>query len=241
MRLFAATLAGWCVLAGAVHAQNPAASTPAAGDKNADNAGSYAIGLNLGRGLKDNGVEVNLDSLVQGVRDALQGAQPRYTEEQLHAALDALGRAAQAHKQLSQQSAGEKNKREGEAFLAGNKTKAGVTATSSGLQYQILRSGTGATPKATDTVKVHYEGTLLDGKVFDSSIKRNEPAVFPVNGVIAGWTEAMQLMKVGDKWRLFIPAELAYGGRGAGNVIGPNAVLIFDVELLDIVPPQPAR
>jgi FKBP-type peptidyl-prolyl cis-trans isomerase FklB len=136
---------------------------------------------------------------------------------------------------------GDKNKREGETFLVGNKTKEGVTTRPSGLQYQVLRSGTGASPKATDTVKVHYEGTLLDGKVFDSSIKRNEPAVFPVNGVIAGWTEAMQLMRVGDKWRLFIPSELAYGARGAGDLIGPNAVLIFDVELLDIVAPPPAR
>jgi FKBP-type peptidyl-prolyl cis-trans isomerase FklB len=132
----------------------------------------------------------------------------------------------------------EKNRREGQTFLAKNKTRAGVKVRPSGLQYEVLRAGNGASPKATDTVKVHYEGTLLNGTVFDSSVKRKEPAVFPVNRVIPGWTEAMQMMKVGDKWRLFIPSELAYGARGAGHDIGPNAVLIFDVELLGISPQE---
>jgi FKBP-type peptidyl-prolyl cis-trans isomerase FklB len=205
---------------------------------------SYAIGMNVGQSMKSDGLEIDVDSFVQGLRDALQAAKPRYTEEQLQAALQTLQRDLQAKQQQRQQAAqqrmqaaGEKNRREGQAFLAKNKTAAGVKTTVSGLQYQVLRAGKGASPKATDTVKVHYEGTLLDGTVFDSSIKRKEPIEFPVNGVIAGWTEALQLMKPSDKWKLFIPSDLAYGAQGApGGTIGPNATLVFEVELLEVKP-----
>ena len=129
---------------------------------------------------------------------------------------------------------GDKNKKEGEAFLAANKSKDGVKTLPSGLQYKVIKSGTGATPGPTDVVQAHYKGTLLDGTVFDSSYDRGKPETFPVNGVIPGWTEALQLMKVGDKWELFVPANLAYKETGAGSDIGPNAVLLFDVELLDV-------
>ena len=133
----------------------------------------------------------------------------------------------------------EKNKKEGAAFLAANKTKEGVKTTASGLQYKVVKPGTGPKPKATDTVKTTYKGSLIDGSVFDSSDQHGGSATFPVNGVIKGWTEALQLMEVGSKWQIFVPAELAYGERGAGDVIGPNATLIFEVELLSIEPPKP--
>jgi FKBP-type peptidyl-prolyl cis-trans isomerase FklB len=133
---------------------------------------------------------------------------------------------------------GEKNKKEGEAFLAANKKKEGVITLPSGFQYKAIKEGTGKTPKATDTVTVNYRGTLIDGTEFDSSYKRGQPATFRVNGVIAGWTEALQLMKEGSKWELFIPANLAYGERGAGAAIGPNAVLIFEVELISVKPAE---
>ena len=133
-----------------------------------------------------------------------------------------------------QRTAGGQNQRDGVAFLAANKAKQGVVALPSGLQYQVIKKGAGPTPKVTDTVRTHYHGTLINGTVFDSSVERGEPAEFPVGGVIRGWTEALQLMKVGDKWRLVIPPELAYGPRGAGGKIGPNAVLVFEIELLGI-------
>ena len=238
MRLFGSLVAWLCILASAARAQNEAApageAAPALDAKTANSIGSYGIGMNIGRNIQADGLEVDLESLVRGMRDGLQGAQSRYTDGQIRAALGMLQRDVQAKRAQRDQSAGGKNKQEGQAFLAANKSKPGVVALPSGLQYQVIRSGNGASPKATDEVTVHYEGTLIDGTVFDSSIKRKSPATFAVNGVIAGWTEALQLMKVGDKWRVFIPSELAYGARGAGRVIGPNAVLIFDVELLGI-------
>lgn len=212
----------------------PAAVAPAADAPPARDCASYGIGLNMGRTLRSEGVAVTLETLFQGIKDGMQGTQPRYTEQQIRTAFDALNREVQA----KQQAIGEKNKREGQAFLAANKAKAGVTTLPSGLQYQVTRAGTGATPKATDTVKVHYHGQLLDGTVFDSSIQRRQPVVLEVCGVIDGWTEALQRMKVGDNWRLFVPPELGYGAEGAGSDIGPHAVLVFDVELLGIEPPN---
>jgi FKBP-type peptidyl-prolyl cis-trans isomerase FklB len=240
MRFLSATFACCLLLTGSACAQNgPATAPPSAkGGAKSNNVGSYGIGLNVGRGMKEDGLEVDLDAFVQGLRDGLQAAKPRYSEEQLRDALTALQHDMQSKRQQQQNVAGDKNQRDGQTFLAANKNKPGVKSTASGLQYQVIRSGAGAMPKATDTVRVHYEGTLLDGTVFDSSIKRKEPAEFPVNGVIPGWTEALQLMKVGDKWRLFIPSELAYGPRGAGGVIGPNSVLVFEVELLEVRPAQ---
>lgn len=231
-------LLGWMVGAGLTTAQTEA---PVPQLKTTQEQASYAIGMNIGRQLRGDGVEVNVAALIQGIKDAVAGTQPRLSEEQRAAALQAFAQAIEMKRQQQQQAAGEKNKREGEAFLAANKTKEGVVTLPSGLQYKVLKKGTGQSPTMTDKVKVHYHGTLIDGTVFDSSVQRGEPISLPVGGVIRGWSEALQLMKVGDKWRLFIPSELAYGPRGAGNVIGPNSVLVFDVELLDIEKGQPQQ
>jgi len=229
--------------AGAVEAQNtpprePAAPAAAINPADVAKIASYGIGMSTGRSIKADGVALDLESFLQGIRDGAGAAPAKYTDDQIRTALMAFQRAMQEKQQQQQQAASDKNEREGKAFLAKNKTQAGVKTTASGLQYQVLQSGKGASPKAGDTVTVHYEGTLLDGTVFDSSVKRKEPATLQVNGVIPGWTEALQLMKVGDKWRLFVPADLAYGAQGAGGVIGPNSVLIFDVELLGVKAPS---
>lgn len=192
---------------------------------------SYSIGLFMAQSLKQQGMtDLNNALLMQGMNDALKGQKTQLT-------MDQAGQVMSAYQQnqLTARSAG--NKKIGDAFLAANKAKAGVITTASGLQYSIDKEGTGAKPTATDRVKVHYTGKLLDGKVFDSSVGR-EPVEFPVNGVIKGWTEALQLMPVGSKWKLYIPAELAYGDRGAGQDIKPGSTLMFDVELLDVVKPD---
>jgi len=193
---------------------------------------SYAIGVNIASSLKRQEVDLDVKALTAGITDGLAG-KPALTEDQQKAALTELEKNLEARQEATQKAAAEKNLKAGEDFLAANAKKDGVKTTASGLQYKVIKTGTGATPKLTDTVKVHYHGTLLDGTVFDSSVQRGEPITFPVQGVILGWTEALQLMKVGDKWQLFIPAKLAYGERGSGP-IGPNSVLIFEVELLDI-------
>lgn len=239
MRAFVLTIMCVSLCAGTACAQKDAANNTdaepaAAGLEDVAAIASYGIGMQTGQSIKRDGVGIDLDAFIQGIRDGAEAAEPKYTEEQIRTALEAFKKGVQAKMEQGQQALGEKNLRDGKAFLAKNKTKEGVKSRPSGLQYEVLKSGKGASPKATDTVKVHYEGTLLDGTVFDSSIERKEPAVFPVNRVIPGWTEAMQLMKVGDKWRLVVPPDLAYGARGAGNDIGPNAVLIFEVELLGI-------
>jgi FKBP-type peptidyl-prolyl cis-trans isomerase FklB len=191
---------------------------------------SYAIGLNIGRNIRSDGLQVNVVALLQGLKDALTNSPPLLSDEQCRAAMQQFQDImAQQRKE-----AGSQNKNQGVAFLEANKKKQGVVTLPSGLQYQVIKAGTGATPKLTDTVRTHYHGTLIDGTVFDSSVQRGEPAEFPVGGVIRGWTEALQRMKVGDKWRLFIPSELAYGSRGAGGAIKPHSVLIFEIELLDI-------
>jgi FKBP-type peptidyl-prolyl cis-trans isomerase FklB len=222
---------------GSAVAQEKTAAAPAELKTTLDQA-SYAIGLNIGRNLKADGLELNTAALARGLMDALQNAKPALTDEQARAALDALDKQFRQAQTEKNKSVGEKNKRDGQTFLAANKTKKGIVALPSGLQYTVLKSGTGAQPKANDRVRTHYHGTFLDGTVFDSSVQRGEPAVFPVGAVIKGWTEALQLMKVGDKWRLFVPSELAYGPDGAPPVIGPHAVLVFEVELLGIEPPQ---
>jgi FKBP-type peptidyl-prolyl cis-trans isomerase FklB len=172
--------------------------------------------------------------VLKGLGDGVKGAKPALTDEQLEACMVALQRQVQTRGLAKAQAAAEKNKAEGEAFLAANKKKEGVKTTASGLQYKILKAGKGPSPKLTDKVTTHYHGTFIDGKVFDSSVERKEPATFPVNGVIGGWTEALQLMKVGDKWQLFVPSELAYKERGYPPDIAPNTTLIFEVELLGI-------
>lgn len=202
--------------------------------KTAAEIASYGIGQQIGGNFKSEGVDVNVDQLILGLKDAIQGQKPRYTDVQLQAAFQAFSRAVQAGREQRNAAAGEKNKREGQAFLDANGKKSGVKTLTSGLQYQVIKAAQGPTPKATDTVQVNYEGTLLDGTVFDSSLRSGQPASFQVNAVIPGWTEALQLMHVGEKWRIFVPSELAYGANGAGNVIAPHSVLIFDVELLGI-------
>lgn len=195
---------------------------------------SYSIGINMGNNLKRQSIDVNPDTLLQGIKDALSGGKALMTEQEINETMTAFQKEMKAKQVERSKELGEKNKKEGEAFLAENKKKDGVVILPSGLQYKVIKEGTGKTPKLTDTVTVNYRGTLIDGTEFDSSYRRGQPATFPANGVIAGWTEALQLMKVGSKWQLFIPYNLAYGERGAGRDIGPNATLIFDVELLSI-------
>lgn len=199
---------------------------------------SYSIGLELGTSLKKGKMEVNSDTLLKGLKDALSGAKPLLTEEQVKETMAALQKEMMEKQAAATKEAGVKNAAEGEKFLAENKKKDGVKTTASGLQYKVLKEGTGAPPKETDTVVTNYKGTLLDGTEFDSSYKRNEPATFPVNRVIKGWTEALLLMKPGSKYQLFIPSALAYGERAVGKDIGPSSTLIFEVELLSIKLPE---
>jgi FKBP-type peptidyl-prolyl cis-trans isomerase len=194
---------------------------------------SYALGMNLGSSLHKQSVAVDPVILERGLKDALAG-KTQMTEDEARAALMAVQAEVRQKMEEARKTAGAANKKEGDAFLAANKAKAGVVALPSGLQYKVLQQGTGPKPAATDSVVCNYRGTLIDGKEFDSSYKRGEPATFPVNGVIKGWTEALQLMPVGSKWQLFVPAELAYGDRGAGADIGPDSTLIFEVELISI-------
>jgi FKBP-type peptidyl-prolyl cis-trans isomerase FklB len=194
---------------------------------------SYSIGLDIGHNLKRQSIEVDVRALARGIEDAMSGAEPLMTEEEVAATMKAFQQEMSMKQSERAREQAEKNQKEGEAFLEQNKTAEGVVTLPSGLQYKVLAEGSGPSPGPTDTVSVHYRGTLLDGTEFDSSHKRGQPASFPVNGVIRGWTEALQLMKPGAKWQLFIPSELAYGERGAGGDIGPNATLIFEVELLE--------
>ena len=201
---------------------------------------SYSIGLDIGSTLKKQNIDVNADTLSAGLKDALSGAKPQLTEEQIKETMTTFSKELTEKQQAKMQEAAQKNATEGEKFLAENKAKPGVKTTASGLQYKVMKEGSGPSPKETDTVVTNYRGTLINGTEFDSSYKRNEPVTFPVNGVIKGWTEALQLMKKGAKYQLFVPAGLAYGPRGAGQDIGPNATLIFEVELVDIKPPPSA-
>lgn len=194
----------------------------------------YAVGCSIGKNIRNIVALVDVSSLKTGIKDQLKG-KPAMSEELMRTTLGELTERQRAESQKSRAAQGEKNKAEGQAYLEKNKTKPGVKVTASGLQYEVLKGATGPKPKATDTVRVHYTGTLIDGTVFDSSVQRGQPAEFPLNGVIAGWTEGLQLMPVGSKYRFTIPSELAYGENGAGSQIGPNAVLIFEVELLAIV------
>jgi FKBP-type peptidyl-prolyl cis-trans isomerase FklB len=195
---------------------------------------SYAIGLNLAGAIKMQGIDVDVDLVMKGFADGISDKEPLLTNDEIRQVFNAMQEKMRAKQVEQLQKLSEKNRVDGEAFLADNKDKEGVVTLPSGLQYKELQTGDGPSPKDSDIVTVHYRGTLIDGTEFDSSYKRGEPATFPLNGVIRGWTEAVQLMKVGAKWQLFIPSDLAYGANGAGQVIGPNAVLIFEVELLGI-------
>lgn len=190
---------------------------------------SYALGLSIGNNFQNSGIkELNIEDFVKGLSDVLNETQPAITYDEAKQVINEFFMKLQQEKM-------EINKKAGEEFLNINRHKAGVVELPSGLQYQVLQKGNGEKPKATDKVKCHYHGTLINGTVFDSSIERGQPVVFGVNQVIPGWVEALQLMEVGSKWRLFIPSNLAYGEHGAGEMIEPNSTLIFDVELLDIV------
>jgi len=195
---------------------------------------SYAIGLNIGRSLGKDAVDVDPEIVAQGFKDALAGGKTLLTDEEAKAAIVALQADLRKKQEETMKAAGEVNKKQGDAFLAANKAKEGVVTLPSGLQYKIVTPGTGPKPAATDTVVCNYRGTLIDGTEFDSSYKRGQPATFQVGQVIPGWTEALQLMPVGSKWQLFIPPDLAYGERSPSPVIGVNSTLIFDIELLSI-------
>ena len=197
---------------------------------------SYAIGEKIGLGLKKDEVDVDAASLSRGLRDALAGNKPMLTDEEAQAALTAMAAELRAKQELKLEALSAPQKKAGAEYLAANQGKEGVVTLPSGLQYKILKEGTGPKPTATDKVVCNYRGTLIDGTEFDSSYKRNEPVTFPVNQVIKGWTEALQLMPVGSKWQLFLPSDLAYGNQGAGKEIAPGSTLIFEVELLSIAP-----
>lgn len=192
---------------------------------------SYSMGLDMGRTYKRQSVEINIEALVRGITDGLSGAKPALTDAEVAAVAEEINKQMAARRAEQ----GGKNQAAGAAFLAANAKKPGVVTLPSGLQYKVLKAGTGKKPKSTDTVKTHYRGTLLDGTVFDSSIERKEPVTLPLGNVIPGWVEALQLMPVGSKWQLFIPPKLAYGERGTpGGEIPPNSTLVFEIELLGI-------
>ncbi|OGP63135.1 MAG: hypothetical protein A2170_16300 [Deltaproteobacteria bacterium RBG_13_53_10] len=216
------------ILAGQVYAQDVVLKTPK--DKV-----SYSIGMDIGMTLKNQSIEVDPAILARGIKDSMTGQKPLMTEQEIRDTIAAFQKEMTAKQQELAKQMGEKNKKQGETFLAENKKKEGVKTLASGLQYKVIKAGTGKKPKATDTVTTNYRGTLVDGTEFDSSARRGKPATFPVKGVIPGWTEALQLMEEGAKWQLFIPSNLAYGERGTpGGPIGPNAALIFDIELISI-------
>ena len=230
----------------AAPAQKPAAQpapAPSAAGKpeSLPDRASYIIGVNIGRTFKTNDIQANPDLVLKGLRDGLAGETGLLTPEEMQSTMQALQQQVQTAQAAKQKALGDKNKTEGAAFLEKNKARAGVKTTASGLQYEVLKEGTGPTPKATDTVTVNYKGTLMDGTTFDSSYDRGQPATFVLNQVIPGWTEGVQLMKPGAKYKFYIPSSLAYGEQ-APPQIGPNAPLVFEVELLSIgQPEQPAK
>ena len=220
-------------------AQNPPAL------KDAKDKVSYSIGLDIGTTFKKQKMEISSDALVAGLKDGMSGAKPALSPDEVRQVMMEFSKDMREKTAAATKEAAEKNSKESQKFLAENKAKPGVKTTASGLQYKVVKEGSGTPPKETDTVVVNYRGTLIDGTEFDSSYKRGEPATFPVNRVIKGWTEALQLMKPGAKYQLFIPSDLAYGPGGTGGDIGPNATLIFEVELMSVKPgeasaPSPA-
>ncbi|MFH1616014.1 MAG: FKBP-type peptidyl-prolyl cis-trans isomerase [Planctomycetota bacterium] len=195
---------------------------------------SYALGSQVGRSFKQGGIEINDEFFVWGLKDVLSDSQAALSDEEMQNVMTAFQQRMRMQQQERMMAEGAKNIAEGAAFLEANKTKEGIKVLPSGLQYKVLQEGAGRSPDANDRVKTHYRGRLIDGTEFDSSYKRNQPAEFAVNGVIKGWTEALQLMNEGSRWELYVPAELAYGQRGSGR-IPPNSVLIFEVELLEVL------
>ncbi len=198
---------------------------------------SYALGLSMGNNFRSSGIEsIQVQDFADGVAAVFEGSKPKMSYEEAKTVIQEFFQGLQAKQEETAKAMAELNEKSGRDFLDRNGKREEVKTTSTGLQYEILEEGTGAQPTAKDTVKVHYTGKLIDGTVFDSSVERDEPATFGVTQVIPGWVEALQMMKAGAKWRLFIPSQLAYGPNGAGGVIGPNQTLIFDVELLEINP-----
>jgi FKBP-type peptidyl-prolyl cis-trans isomerase FklB len=230
------TIALAALLAGQVVAQDktkkPAAARSAggAGMESLQDKASYAIGNNIGSGMRKQGVDLNVELFVQGLREGLAGTDPKLTEEEMQTVFEQFQKEV-TDGQLA------KNEKAGQAFLAANKKKPGVKVTNTGLQYKVIKAGTGKAPTKTDIIRAHYRGTLTDGTEFDSSHKRGQPATFAVNQVIPGWTEALLSMPVGSKWQLVIPPDLAYGAEGFAPAIGPNATLVFEIELLGIEKP----
>jgi FKBP-type peptidyl-prolyl cis-trans isomerase FklB len=203
---------------------------------------SYAIGMEMGKGVKTQGIDVDPALLTQGLKDALSGAKPQMSDDELKQVITALQAQVRQKQTQVQEAASADNKKKGEAFLAENSKKAGVVALADGLQYKILKAGDGKKPADTDTVLCNYKGTFVDGTEFDSSEKAGKPVPFEVKNVIPGFREVLQLMPVGSKWQVYIPSNLGYGERGAGQVIQPNATLIFDIELVGIQEsPAPAK
>jgi FKBP-type peptidyl-prolyl cis-trans isomerase len=215
---------------GSAPATGTAQASPYTTDKE---KASYAIGENIGKSLKHDQLDVDPNIVSQGLKDGLSGTPSKLSDAEAQAAMTNLRNKVMAQRQEEQQKTGDVNKKAGEQFLAENKTKPGVVTLPDGLQYKVLKEGTGPKPKASDTVSVNYRGTLIDGTEFDSSQKHGEAATLAVGQVIKGWTEALELMPVGSKWQIYLPADLAYGAQGAGP-IGPNSTLIFDIELLSI-------
>lgn len=225
----------------------PAATPAATAFATQEQKVSYILGMNIGRQFKANNVPLDQASFLEGVKTGSEGGEPKLNQEEIQKTMMAFQQdmekkqaEAEQKQKLEMEAAATKNKEEGTKFLAENGKKPGVTTMSSGLQYEVIKEGTGPKPKATDTVTVHYVGTLIDGTEFDSSIKRNEPATFALNAVIPGWVEGLQLMPEGSKWKIYLPSELAYGPGGTGGAIGPNATLIFEVELLKVGAEAPA-
>lgn len=212
------------------------AATPITNKSPAKEQFSYSYGYLMGRNNTDALTDLNLDIFYQGLQEGAQSKTARLTDEEMAKAINDYKKTLEAKQLVEFQKTGQLNTQAGAAFLADNSKKSGVITTKSGLQYQVLKEGNGQKPKATSRVKVNYEGRLLDGTVFDSSIARNHPVEFQLSQVIAGWTEGLQTMKEGGKTRFFIPANLAYGEVGAGDSIGPNSTLIFDIELLQVLP-----
>lgn len=202
--------------------------------KTDDAKAAYIMGHQTGANFKRNGVELDVESFLKGVKAGVSGKDSAFSQSETQTIMEGFQKKVTAKRDEMRASEGKVNKEAGAKFLEANKKKDGVKVTDSGLQYKVITEGKGKKPAATDTVTTHYKGTLISGKVFDSSYDRGEPATFPVSGVIKGWTEALQMMPVGSKWELYIPSELAYGSRGAGADIGPDATLIFEVELLSI-------
>ncbi len=244
LKLFMASFVALSLVACGEKSDEPAAKTETTLES-VEQRLSYMVGSNMAKQFKRDGVDIDIAALQMGIDDSMQDKESRLSEEQIQETIATLQERAKKRQEEQQAEqaklaaeAAEKNKAEGAAYLVANGAKDGVITTESGLQYKELVAGEGEKPTQEDTVSVHYKGTLIDGTEFDSSYSRNEPATFPVSGVIPGWIEALQLMNVGDKWELTIPSDLAYGPGGTGGAIGPNATLIFEVELLEVIKPE---